>query len=56
MSKKHISKFNKEKINNIDKNLLIQDEKKNLRFKLELDILQKSIIIYYYSGAKKIKS
>ena len=53
MSKKHISKFNKEKINNIDKNLLIQDEKKNLRFKLELDILQKSIIIYYYSGAKK---
>ena len=53
MSRKQSLQSTRKLFNTNDNNFFIQDEKKNLRFKLELDSLQKSLIIYYYSRGKK---
>ena len=53
MSTKYSLKNKKEKFKKINNNFLIQDEKKNPKFRIELDNLQKSLIIYYTFGEKK---
>ena len=53
MSKRYSLRHKKQQFNKINNNFLIQDEKKILKFKIDLDNLQKSLIIYYYQGEKK---
>ena len=56
MSTKHSLKYKKEQLKKrVNNNFLIQDEKKISKFRIELDYLQKSLIIYHNFGDKKNK-
>ena len=53
MSKKYNLKSTQKQFNKINNNFFIQDEKKNSKFRIELDDLRKFLIIYYNYGEKK---